>query len=599
MAFIDTITEYKSSQDSGEGLPYTDIMNFIYSPQYCGFPRLFPVQKFLIKLIYGVPLDENLEDPIILMDQFNEVEIRRFRSEPDFLSFLYDTGRINCKEFNYPLTRVYMVLGRRGTKTTISSIVAAHTMHMVLSFDDPYGYFGVLPISEIGVGVTSNNDENAARQSREIASIVYSNPFFKPYLVQKDPPISGFSLRTKQAVRENRWDLPKVSVQVKAASPAVRGGNFIVAIADEFAHYIDSNASTRVKPLDKYISESLTPSISGFKNQETGDPLGRAIFITSPNGKKGLTWKYKNDLAKDNPDILFINMPSWWSNPNLSSVELRNAWKESERSFQQEYGAEFVEQESTFITEESVVARMVNPELKNTLENSNPKRYYFASLDLALSSDNAAISVCHYEPIYEERATIKGQYDNIVAKKSVFVFDYVWMISPDKEEGNDISVDAVIDQMFLVGSYYKIQMWSWDQWSEAMFRQWLAKRNFNCPYETVSATPTWNSDASRLFKTLMVESRLVIPDDMGIYNEILGLKEKISSHLIKVENDTGHDDRYSAMAKSLWMCYQSQSKTSDPSVVQKSVARTIISHNKKVLAVRNKRDIRYTTKMLR
>lgn len=594
MSLSESISKYRKTGDSE--FPFVDIIEFALSPQYCGIKRLYPVQKVLLKLVYGLPLGSCYDDPIIIRDQFNERELYKFDDEMNFFRFLRDEGKINCEDYNYPLTELYMIIGRRGTKTTISSIISAYTLYMINTFDDPYDYFGLLDVSEMGVAITSNSDDNAARQSRELGSLVYGSPFFKPFLIQKEPPVSGFQLKTRRAVRERRPDLAKITVSVKAASPSVRGGSYIVVICDEIAHYVDSNArSKRDQPLDEYIHSSITPSISGFKSK-SGTPMGKAIFITSPNGKKGRVWRVKDKLSVENKDMLFVNMPSWWVNTELPPTILKNAWKSSERSFRQEYGAEFVEKESGWIKNFHILDRAFDSKLDNSYNQADRKKFYYCGLDLALTSDNAAIAVCHYEPKDIEREFRKEEYAEQCQSQDAFVFDYLWQISP--ERGVDISVDGVIDKMVEVSAYFRTRMWSWDQWSESMFRQWLARRGFSHPYQKVAGTPTWNSDAARLFMTLLNEGRIILPDDESIEDEILGLTESLAGQLIKVENTSGHDDRFSAMLKALWVCYHDMSKGVVNTVTEdRRRANFLKKSNQKVLALRRKRDFKHTQHM--
>ena len=90
-----------------------------------GKPGLAPVQKFILKCYYNIPLNSS-DKAIIINDKFNEVE--RFRlTEIEYLKFLNDEGRINIKEVTgdpgYNRPNLILVIGRRGYKTSTISII--------------------------------------------------------------------------------------------------------------------------------------------------------------------------------------------------------------------------------------------------------------------------------------------------------------------------------------------------------------------------------------------------------------------------------------------------------------------------------------------
>ena len=93
-----------------------------------------------------------------------------------------------------------------------------------------------------------------------------------------------------------------------------------------------------------------------------------------------------------------------------------------------------------------------------------------------------------------------------------------------------------------------------------MFEQQLRKKGLTSKLKQISDSVTTNSDDARLFKQLMNEGRLVLPWDSGMDNEIKKLTQKISGHYIKVEDTSGHDDRWKALLKSLRLCFDDKLK---------------------------------------
>ena len=94
--------------------------------------KLYPGQKFIFKLFYGIPLSDNVEDnEIIIRDKFNE-EVLHIFSEVQFLDFLYQEKRINISPEDYEkgnleFEEISFVIGRRGSKSTMTAIIACYT----------------------------------------------------------------------------------------------------------------------------------------------------------------------------------------------------------------------------------------------------------------------------------------------------------------------------------------------------------------------------------------------------------------------------------------------------------------------------------------
>jgi len=83
-------------------------------------------------------------------------EIGRF-TEQGFMDFLIETGRTNLKEYIPGMTKRELVLccGRRGSKTSIASIISNYEVYRLLKMNNPQAYFGFPNGSEIAVCTTS------------------------------------------------------------------------------------------------------------------------------------------------------------------------------------------------------------------------------------------------------------------------------------------------------------------------------------------------------------------------------------------------------------------------------------------------------------
>jgi len=570
-----------------------DIIEFCQSSVHLNI-KLYPIQKFVLKLVFSIPLSDDIShDPIILRDKFNEEVVRIFNSEIEFLDFLYNEGYINSKEFDDPLTELYLIIGRRGTKTTLSSIISAYSIYVILCEDSPQRYFGLVEASEIGISICSNITKNASRQLRELSSMVYSSKWFQPFLVTKEPASDGFFLKTKKELNSKGSSLAsgigRIFVSVFAASPSVRGSANFIVISDEYAHFIDSEHSTKKDPLDKKLYEALTPSTSGFINPD-GTTFGKSIFITSPNGKKGETWNVKKD-SKGDKSVLVLNIPSWWINPKVSSALLRKMYAKSESSFWQEYGARFIEQMSTWINNINIIKASIDNKLGSL--NANPSLRYHMAVDLALSADATAITMCHYAKNFVRTpvrfdgedeinyALILDKEGNPLMKSDgVYVFDYIEYHYPD--EGT-LSIDFLIDRIYHLDKIFNPKTINYDQWSAAILLQLLTKRGIKeKKLLQINASQSSNTNLAMVFKTQLMDGRIAYPYDQVLLNQITNVKEFISGKYIKVEDPTGQDDLLNSMFKAVLACHNDPDKDRIINVSKKSNGLAVRKHNKKV-----------------
>lgn len=94
------------------------ILDYIEQPWGLGM-TLFPAQRFLVKLYYNLPLDEDLpEDPVkrIQILNFLTGDVKYEFSEKDYLKFLYNEGRCNIGEQDHLRRELVLSIGRRAGK---------------------------------------------------------------------------------------------------------------------------------------------------------------------------------------------------------------------------------------------------------------------------------------------------------------------------------------------------------------------------------------------------------------------------------------------------------------------------------------------------
>jgi hypothetical protein len=113
ISVIDSFLDEKNAGNDDE-TGFLSIIDFI--ERFKLLPNgLFPVQKFILKLYYNIPLDDK-EKVIKITDRFNTRTLHEL-TEVEYLKFLYDQGRCNIGVQDGNVRHeLILVLGRRSGK---------------------------------------------------------------------------------------------------------------------------------------------------------------------------------------------------------------------------------------------------------------------------------------------------------------------------------------------------------------------------------------------------------------------------------------------------------------------------------------------------
>jgi len=129
-----------------------DIITFLEAPWGLNLNEttqpLLPVQKFILRLYYKLPLNEK-DFTITVTDKYNERALYKF-TETEYLQFLYKEGRCNIQyQDNKPRNELVLVIGRRGSKcftfdsfiTTTVGTITVKELFDRLSLKEKIGIF--------------------------------------------------------------------------------------------------------------------------------------------------------------------------------------------------------------------------------------------------------------------------------------------------------------------------------------------------------------------------------------------------------------------------------------------------------------------------
>ena len=119
--------------------------------------RLYPVQRFLVKLYYHLPLDDR-ERNINISDMFNSTIVYRF-TEVEYLAYLYKEGRCNLEYQDHERRELLLAIGRRAGKC-VSGDTLCLTDQGILRMED-IGQASEEDFSPSSVGVVQEGGRRA------------------------------------------------------------------------------------------------------------------------------------------------------------------------------------------------------------------------------------------------------------------------------------------------------------------------------------------------------------------------------------------------------------------------------------------------------
>ena len=295
---------------------------------FCG--PLYPVQRFLVKLVYNLELDSKIPEDTsaritIPNGPIAPKHIRTF-SEKDYLAYLFNEGRCNIGVQDHDRREAALVLGRRSGKTRLTGLIASYEVRKVLEIGDHQAYFDRPERSRIQVLTVSTDKDTAEVLMSSSAALVSSNPYFKPYLSSNTHTYLNFRSPHDLEIQDG-----KATVRLKFSSTrskGIRGNPNVAVVMDEPAYSHDGG---------KESYAAATPSAYSFRHKPG---FGRIVLLSSPRDRSGKLFEIHEKAMQGSQEHLTVRIPTWEVNPTISASFYETLKVAGQRSFKQ-YQAEF------------------------------------------------------------------------------------------------------------------------------------------------------------------------------------------------------------------------------------------------------------------
>lgn len=332
-----------------------DIMTFCDNPMYLDLPgnnfKLYMSQRVILKAFYQG--SRGNEDVKLSKEEWEWLYSHEKPEERDGVIYEKNGGEVidkllrkELKKTDKHFKELHLVLGRRGTKTALASIISAYEVYklIVIGEGDPHRFYGLPLDDEIAVINVALSKDQAGKLFNEIQSRLRNSKFFDGRIAKgTTSEIRLYTDRDLDQVRTmkekgSQLTVPgSILIMCGHSNPdTLAGRSAILILFDELAFYDESGKVT-----GSYFYNRLKPSLSRFIPY--GD--GRLVEISSPNAMSGIFYDIyaaaKNKTTEAYDEILSFQLPTWCANPDITYDQLQTDRLRNPDVFGVEYGAQW------------------------------------------------------------------------------------------------------------------------------------------------------------------------------------------------------------------------------------------------------------------
>lgn len=566
----------------GRNVRIFDILTFIEAPWGLTM-KLYPVQKFIVKLYYNVPLDDTKKT--IEIKDWATQQVKYNLTEKEYLRYLHDEGRCNIKEQDRVRRELLLSIGRRGGKTTLSAIFASYELYRLLSLYSPQDYYGLPPGNRIQILSIATGKDQAALLFNDVTSHIAKCEWFQPYIanntqsyVQFRTPhdIDKYGPTVRHTDGKFQTFNGKASLRVTfkpAISTSLRGAGNIVIIFDEMAHFQNEGKSSA-----KEIYDAIIPSAAAFSPKDPSNPMkpigpveARIIGISSPLNKEGKFYEryhFAMSKAQGSENLIAIQAPTWEVNPTVEPEFFRQKYHEDPAVFMTEFGAQFSDRVRGWIERERDLTDCIDPDRRP--KNFGPPRYpHQMGVDVGLSNDGTTVAITHVEGDQIVLDYHESWYAGIPWKESnphleAPMTDYARNL--EREERLDF--EEITKWIIAINRRFLITDGLFDRWNGIPLEQSLIKaglRQFKSEFFTREARSRMYQAVKMLFfdrKVVLYDWPKATSNEAGkrfspLIEEFLSLQADQTSHnqiMVAAPKVPGaHDDVSDAVVRAIWL----------------------------------------------
>ena len=434
--------------------------------------------------------------------------------------------------------------------SVMASVIANYQTYRLVKMDNPQDYFGFPLGQQIAVTTVATTDEQASTLFDMIKSRSVNCSFLKDRIENKTQ--SYFNLKTDDDIR--RGSSPSVKLLCGGASSAsLRGKNNLVVIFDEAAFFMQG-----VKNSGQQIYNALTPSIASFTHDGRGQ--GRIMLLSSPFSKSGLFYNKYRQSFQDDQNMLMYQMYTAMVNPMVDSAFLRSEYKKNKESFMCEFGAQFSDNISCWITEQELRQAIIDNSCQSKKIGQRGKVYYMG-IDYGGKTDGTAICIVH-----KEGQQIFLDYADVFFSGSSDVWQATngfYQNTSKQFTGYEVlPIGGIADKIKkLCDDFLIVDGW-FDQFNGYGLLEALKERGLG-QFRLQAMSAGLNTQMFQLSKMLIKGGYLKLFNHPVLIPQLITLQEEKNGGQISVASPRVmgfHDDISDAFCRAVWSCYNDNNK---------------------------------------
>ncbi len=455
----------------------TGVLDFVRRKDFLNF-QLFPMQEIILKIFYGLPLDE---------DEKKKVE------------YLVEDKRCTWDGIDHEHKELVLVAGMRGSKTVLASVMACIEEHECYKHYIDKGSvsaeYGFAENQQIFILIVATNETQALDTSMAaIRSRIRSSDYYRA---------------RGAAIKELETDFKffDTNLTIRSGhsnSASLAGKTSKAVIIEELSRFKDSRSGNRSS---RPVYETVTRGTASFGND------GKIINITSPLEITDFCFELFR-ASQDVDNMVGFVLPTWEMHPNIKRyksqctakhhVHLEAEFRKNPEGAERDYGCECSKALEAYFRMQDKIDQACSVE-REPIDSmgrfsddfrGESRHTYFMHGDPAIKNDRFGICVGHPE---EDKVVI----------------DLLHYFEAPK--GGEVDIEEIEGFFMNVLDRFQIDTASFDTWAIPSVKQAIEKRGVNFKNLLV------NKEVYDNLKDLIYNDKLICFKNEIVIKELKGL----------------------------------------------------------------------------
>ena len=295
--------------------------------------ELWPVQRFILKAMYGLPLEE--DTPTIELPDSWRKESVQMVTEAQYMTHLFQKGQASSPvvQDEAPSRGVVLVMGRRSGKSFLVALVCLYETYR-LATGQNLNTKRLMPTDVYGTLVVGPTRDMAQQAYRYMVDLMDRSPDLDERMANQTQNYVRFQTDADIAADgpwkgSRRQARASVSLATKAAlAKGLRGGMLGFAVMDE-ADFFPLSSVEDVFSILQRMLQTLRGRWLLASSPAPSTPFLRQQFELAGVGHSGA-------------GVLGLQIPTWEANPHVDQHSLQTAHDRDPITFMAEFGAMFM-----------------------------------------------------------------------------------------------------------------------------------------------------------------------------------------------------------------------------------------------------------------